>query len=651
MKRAGYSLAYILTTHAIALIVFFLFRLMLFTSINYEFASDVTFGTKAIAFIKGVWFDNVTACYITILPLAIMWIAQFFKHSPRWAYKFTAIFTSILYTIAFTISAANVPYFQYFFTNINSSIFNWFGYAGTTGGMIFGESAYILPILCGILSIIFIWIANIKLARYFATLAEQQPSLHYNIASISIYSIAGLTLVGLCAFGIRGRTGYNPIKVSQAYYCQDAFLNQLGISPTFNLLTSYLDDLRKENKPIAFIDNDIAIDNVKQYLNRQGIDGISPIARHVSYSDSAINKKNVIIILMESMSAQLMKRHGQKKTLTPFLDSLATQSCYFNNFYSSGNHTNHGITATLYSFPSILKRNAMKGTNIPKYSGLPTVLAEHGYHNMFFMTHESQYDNMNAFLRTNGFHDIYAQEDYPTEARVNSFGVPDDFLFNYALNKINEKASKHQPFCAVLLTISNHPPYVIPKSFTTKHSQPEDQIVEYADHAIANFISQSQHQPWWENTIFVLLGDHGKLVGTPQNEMPQSYNHIPFLIYGASIEPKIIDDLGGQIDVAPTLLSYLGLSHIQNNFGVNLNNEKREYIFYTSDRLIAARDSSHMYIYDPFEDLDYCYFINNGNFEKTTTNTTFLKMKNYCLSMLQASQHLIMSQLTTDKSH
>lgn len=291
MKRAGYSLAYILTTHAIALIVFFLFRLMLFASIDYEFASDVTFGTKAIAFIKGVWFDNVTACYITILPLAIMWIAQFFKHSPRWAYKFTAIFTSILYTIAFTISAANVPYFQYFFTNINSSIFNWFGYAGTTGGMIFGESAYILPILCGILSIIFIWIANIKLARYFASLAKLQPSLQYNIASISIYSIAGLTLVGLCAFGIRGRTGYNPIKVSQAYYCQDAFLNQLGISPTFNLLTSYLDDLRNENKPIAFIDNDIAIDNVKQYLNRQGIDGISPIARHVSYSDSAINKK------------------------------------------------------------------------------------------------------------------------------------------------------------------------------------------------------------------------------------------------------------------------------------------------------------------------------------------------------------------------
>lgn len=91
----------------------------------------------------------------------------------------------------------------------------------------------------------------------------------------------------------------------------------------------------------------------------------------------------------------------------------------FSNFYSAGTHTNHALYATLYSFPSIMKRNAMKGSAIPSYSGLPTVLRDNGYRTLFFMMHESQYDNMNAFFRSNGFDEIYAQENYPKEKIAN----------------------------------------------------------------------------------------------------------------------------------------------------------------------------------------------------------------------------------------
>ena len=105
MKRVCYSLGYLLTIHVVALVVFFLFRLMLFTSIDYEFATDISFITKATAFVKGVWFDNVIACYISILPLVVMWVSLFFKRFPRWAFRFTSVFTSALYTIAFVVSA------------------------------------------------------------------------------------------------------------------------------------------------------------------------------------------------------------------------------------------------------------------------------------------------------------------------------------------------------------------------------------------------------------------------------------------------------------------------------------------------------------------------------------------------------------------
>lgn len=647
MKRLGYSLLYLATIHFIALFIFFIFRLSLFLSIDYDLPLEIGLTTKSIAFIKGLWFDNVIACYIMILPLSIMCITNLFNKIPRLIFNICTIFFGTIFPVTFLISAANIPYFNYFFNNINSSIFNWMGYGATTGGMIFQESSYYIPIIGFIVTIILFWFILTKTKKIFyritSTLAPPQGIKNY-VYTILI-SIACFTL---CLFGIRGRTGYNPIKVSQAYYCQDPFLNQLGISPTFNLLTSALDDMRKENKPIELIPDDKAIKNVQSFLNRQGIDNISPIAREVHSNDSIINHKNIVIILMESMSAHLMKSFGQEKELTPFLDSLYNVSLSFKNFYSSGLHTNHGIYATLYSFPTIMKRNAMKGTTIPIYSGLPTTLAENGYHNMFFMTHESQYDNMNAFFRTNGFHEIYAEENYPAEKRVNSFGVQDDFLFSYAIPIISERAKTGQPFFTVLLTISNHPPYIVPPHFSPKSKELQDQIVEYADNSIKQFMTEAQKQSWWNNTIFVLLGDHGKLVDTPECEMPQAYNHIPLIIYGNDIKPEIRNDFAGQIDIAPTLLSMLGINYTQNNFGIDLNKEHRPYAFYTTDKHIATRDSSRLYIYEPSEGLEFFYNITDGKLHETTNDSIFQHMKNYGFSMLQSAQFMAKKKMTTN---
>ena len=181
----------------------------------------------------------------------------------------------------------------------------------------------------------------------------------------------------------------------------------------------------------------------------------------------------------------------------------------------------------------------MKGTVTPRRNGLPTVLKENSYHNMFFMTHESQYDNMKAFFAQNGYDDIYAQEDYPADKVVNAFGVSDGFLFDFALEKINLQAKTGRPFMATVLTISNHPPYVIPEGFKCKSKEPEMQIVEYADRCIGDFIKAARRQAWYDNTIFVVLADHGKLVGKADAELPQSYNHIPLMIFGKGIQPQV----------------------------------------------------------------------------------------------------------------
>ena len=642
-KRFPLSLCYLLCVHLTALLFFALFRAVLFFGTGYELSPEASgdYALQGMAFLRGLWFDNVIACYIMVLPLSIFWIAGWFDYAARWLYRSAAIFFTLFYALCFIICAANIPYFEYFFKPINSSIFNWFGYAGTTTSMVLGESSYYFPIALAVIAIVaFAWFA-FWLSRRFYALIRKIPVSH-EWRDILSTVILGAILIGLCVFGIRGRRGYNPIKVSQAYYCNDPFLNQLGINPVFNLMTSAIDDNREENRTLRLMDGDEAISVARKLLDRQGIENISPIARQVEADSGNVSgHRNVVIILMESMSAHLMSSFGHQVELTPFLDSLYHESLSFSNFYSSGIHTNHGMYSSFYSFPAIMKRNAMKGSVIPVYSGLPTVLKENGYHNMFFMTHESQYDNMKAFFLTNGFDDIYSQENYPKDKVVNSFGVQDDFLFEYALPVLDRQAQTGQPFFSVLLTISNHPPYVIPPYFHPRSRKKEEQIVEYADWSIRNFMTEAGKRPWAENTLFVLLGDHGKLVGTPECESPRSYNHIPFMIYGKDIEPRVVEDYGGQVDLAPTLLGLLGVSYTQNDFGVNLLREKRPYMYFTADNLIGVRDSSRLYLYFPDNRQELYYRTQGQTVQVAREDSVFRDMKRYGFSMLQCAETLV----------
>lgn len=645
------SIGYLLSVHLVALLFFFGLRVALFIATDYDFPKEISedYALQSVAFLRGLWFDNVIACYILLLPLAVFWIAGWFGYTARWLYRSSAFFFIFFYSLCFIISAANIPYFAYFFKPINSSIFNWFDYAGTTAGMVFGETSYYLPIALGLAAIAAFAYITLRLSRTFFLLSRNvaPPANRWKAAALTF--VAGAALIGLC-FSASADGGVITHKVSQAYYCNDAFLNQLGINPVFNLMTSAIDDNRKENRLLHLMAEDEAIARVQTLLGRKGMDGISPIAHRVE-ADSLPTRRNVVVILMESMSAHLMQTFGHETSLTPFLDSLWQQSLSFSHFYSSGIHTNHGMYSSLYSFPAMMKRNAMKGSVIPVYSGLPTVLKENGYHNMFFMTHESQYDNMNAFFRTNGFDDIYSQENYPADKVVNGFGVQDDFLFQYALPVLDRQAQSGQPFFSVLLTISNHPPYIIPPYFHPRSRTTEEQIVEYADWSIRNFMTEALKRPWADNTLFVLLGDHGKLVGTPECESPQSYNHIPLMIYGRDIAPRIVDAYGGQVDLAPTLLGLLGIGYVQNDFGVDLLKEKRPYMYFTADNLIGVRDSSRLFLYFPDTQQEIRYRTEGMTVQTAEDDPVFRDMKQYGFAMLQCAEVLVQRQQTLNHPH
>lgn len=588
------------------------------------------------AFVKGVWFDNVIACYVMSVPLVLTLVLFPWKKP----FRFMQWWFIVLYALVFMASAANIPYFAYFFKNIDSSIFGWFGYAGTTAGMVFGESSYWFYIaLYFVLTGLFVWGVR-WLSR------RGQRMWRHSEARVSRKEWAGgtaitLALLFLCFFGIRGRTGYNPIKISQAYYCNDPFLNQLGINPMFNLLTSTLDDLRQENRELTLMPYDEAVDHARQYLGIDTPYDSAHVMDRQVVAQGEPQTPNIVMILMESMSADLMQTFGQKERLTPTLDSLYDHALAFTHFYSAGIHTNHGITATLYSYPALMFRNLMKGTVTPHRKGLPTVLHQYGYHNLFFMTHEAQYDNMNAFLRTNGYDEVYAQEDYPKEEQANAFGVPDKYLFDYALPVLNERAKGGTPFFATLLTISNHPPFIIPEWFKPQTAQPETQIVEYADYCIGQFLAEARRQPWYDNTLFIILADHGKLVGQSEAELPQSFNHIPLLIFGPGVDAQRYDGLAMQVDVMPTVLGMLRMSYDYDGFGQDLLRQPRNRVFYTSDTQIVGRDSTACFIYNPKAEKYFHYEVTaDGQLQSTAPSPHFDALKDYAFSMVQTAEYL-----------
>jgi phosphoglycerol transferase MdoB-like AlkP superfamily enzyme len=635
MRRFRLSILFLLCAHVLGLLFTSLFRGVEYVALHGAMSAAQTEAQPWGAFLRGVWFDNVVGCYILTVPLLVLMVAACCNRFERGWRRFVQWWYVVLYTLILAISASNIPYYAYFAKNINSSIFNWFGYANTTAGMVVGESSYWLYIALFVVAVAaFAWCV-LWLRRHFDALIAQASQVALTGKSICWRIAATLCLAGLCVFGIRGRVGYNPIKVSEAYYSQDPFLNQLGISPTFNLLTSWMDDMRPENRELHLMAYDDAITYVRQQLDIQGVvDSADVLKRHVA-ADSIQRRPNIVIILMESMSASFLHSLGQREEVTPTLDSLYHCSWAFTNCYSAGIHTNHGMTASLYSFPALMKRNLMKGTVTPRRHGLPSVLKQLGYHNMFFMTHESQYDNMNAFFRTNGYDAVYAQEDYPMSERVNAFGVSDHFLFKYGLQRINEADKQQKPWMATLLTVSNHPPYVIPDWFKPKSKDEEMQIVEYADWCIGDFLAKARREKWYDNTLFVIMADHGKIVGQVDSELPESYNHIPLIIFGPGVEPRLSDQLAMQVDVMPTVLGLLGAEYDFDGFGVNLLTTQREMVFYTADDQVAARDKGGRFVYLP---------ATGQSFKEGKPTTSHEALKKYVFGMIQTAEYMMRRQ-------
>jgi len=580
-------LRYFLQIYLLAIACFSTFRLLILWTMWHHVAAlppDENFGLIAKSLLMGFRFDTVISCYLLALPLLLVGLKEVSGLSSKWLVSVIPLFVSLFFVLAFFICAADIPYFAQGFGRLNAWSVEWGDNRDFVIGMVLEEFRYWWPVIP------FVIISTVFVIFAFSW----KKHLNANDSGKTFFArfVIPLVLLFICFIGIRGRIAFkSPIRVGTAYFSNHAFPNELGLNPVFTFIRSYLDRQKTENLPLSLMDDTKALEYVRQYLGADGPDNKS-IERQVVGSDT-LPKRNVVIVIMESMSAAKTGFLGGS-SLTPVLDSLSLLSLNYTKAYTAGIHTYNGIFSTLFSWPSIGMRHPMKNSNMLQYNGIASTLSASGYASAFFTTHDPQFDNVAGFLASNGFEKIIAQPDYPSERILSTLGVPDDFMFSFSMDYLDQM---QEPFLATYMTASDHGPYIVPDYFEPNSTGIKQAAVEYADWSIGRFLDMARSKPWFENTLFVFVADHGAAMDY-DTEMPLSYHHTPLIFHAPKfVVPKTQDCLALQTDIFPTVADLLGITYINNTFGQSLlTDSDRTMIGFSADERIGVLHSSGLYL-------------------------------------------------------
>jgi len=634
------SILLFLKIYLLVLTIFSIFRVILFlTELDRIDLEEVQILTIVQSFIMGIRFDIVISGYILFLPAFVLLILEIVHVKSKTIENIIFYWIFILFAIAFFISAADIPYFNQFYDRFSIGAFEWIENFDFVVSMIVQEPRYFLIIIPFLILVILFYFMLRKI------FSQKKESVKINIALNTVISLLFLTIMFV---GIRGRVQEkSPIQIGTAYFSDNSFLNKLGLNPVFTLMRSYLDSFNKDNNEIHLMDSQEAVEKVQNYLNIKNPEYNSPIARKLQYDTIQNSKPNVVIIIMEGMSAAKMSRYGNKKNLTPFLDSLSYNSIYFENIYTAGKHTFNGIFSTLFSFPALYRQHTMK--IIHKYDGLSSSLKKLGYSTTYFTTHDSQFDNVEGFLRANDFQNIISQADYPLSEVKTTLGVPDDYMFRYSIPEINKLANEVEPFFVTFMTASDHGPFYIPEYFHPKNNDIKDQIVEYADWSLHRFIQLASKEEWFDNTIFIFIADHGAPLNATY-DIPLNYFHSPLIFYAPKIfkSNEQYNNIGSQIDIYPTLMGLINQGYVNNTLGIDLINEKRKYAIINDDDKIGIIDSTYFCIMKSSNNLQLFKYRDKDktNYFEQNKSKAF-EMADYAKSNMQVYQNMLLSRETT----
>lgn len=406
--------------------------------------------------------------------------------------------------------------------------------------------------------------------------------------------ISSVCLLGLSFIGIRGGLQHKSINVQSAFTQGKNELGHLVLNTPYHFLRTLKN--KSQTKLTYFAKDEEAINTI---MNRRDLR--SQIGNK--------NKKNIVLIILESVSLEYME-----KGYTPFLDELKKQSAFFSHHLANGRRSIEALPSLLCGLPSLLDEPISKSIfQGNKFACLPKILKAHAYTNYFFHGGSRGTMGFESYTLSNGFDRYFSREDYPKKTDFDgTWGIYDGPYLEYVADEINKMP---KPFMAGIFTLSSHQPYSVPAALKGKFPKGCLEIhasIGYADYALKNFFEKIKNEPWFSETVFFITSDHTSKLESHKFQNIIGRYRVPLLIYapGAQSEfntqkvtqhsdiPKIIlNSVGLPGDELPA--TSIGIKNDDKGYALNYV-DGQEYLLISEREVISlSKDQTQkLYNYD-----------------------------------------------------
>ncbi len=378
-----------------------------------------------------------------------------------------------------------------------------------------------------------------------------------------------LVVVGWLAISVLGTwlvTGEMKDRTDNAY------VNELAGNGIYQFFAAYRSASLDYDRYYRTLPIDEAFAQVRRQLSTPDatFTGSTGFARHI-HNPAPERRLNVVLISVESLSAEYSGSYGREETLTPRLDALSKDSLLFTDLYANGTRTVRGLEALALSVPPTPGESIVKREHNEGLFSLATVFNAKGYQSMFLYGGYGAFDNMNYFFGNNGY-EVHDREEIPKADihHANIWGVADEDLYTMSMRQFDRAHAAGKPFFAHVMTTSNHRPYTFPANRGPWPQGKRESAVAYTDWAIGDFVRRARSHPWFANTVFVITADHCAS-SAGKAALPTFRYRIPMWVYAPGlVAPGRFDEMISQIDIAPTLLGMLGMDYDSQFYGVDV---------------------------------------------------------------------------------
>jgi phosphoglycerol transferase MdoB-like AlkP superfamily enzyme len=363
----------------------------------------------------------------------------------------------------------------------------------------------------------------------------------------------------LIALGIRGGTQQIPIQTGEAYFSKHNVLNIASVNTGWNVGMNIIENRNVLNgNPYSYYDLKEAEKTVRK---------IHSTEKDTTVKILTTDRPNIILLIMESWSADLIKSLGGYDSIMPNVEKIISEGILFENAYASGNLSDQGMACVLSAFPAQPITSIISQPS--KYTHLPCITNEMtkvGYSTQFLFGGQLSYGNIKAYIYYNQFDKIIEEQDYDPAIKRGKLGVHDEHTYT---RKLAELKKMKEPFFSAAFTTSTHSPFDYPGSENRPIKMGGDEndyvnAMHYADKELYKFLESSKKESWFRNTLFVIVPDHSHRSPKHWDFTQPEFKRIPIIFWGDVIKPEYRGykhkKIVSQIDLASTILNQLNLS-------------------------------------------------------------------------------------------